>query len=207
MEYIKHFYLMKNFFGQIKKIAINYAKENINEIFEPYLLNDKGYLYKLRNSEKNNDSDLINSLINNNIDKISVIITNQNLVKVNYINYLDKENFNLFEYYGGFINDIDKKTFLMITIYNILLLFLKIIEKNYEKISKFFNKYDLFVYSLIMQIDLDLILMNKELGKKEQKLIDELNELVMQIYKENNQEDILSFFTLLIIVIPKKNLN
>ena len=52
MDSIKKFYLMKNFYGQIKKITINYTKQNINEIFEPFLLNDNGYLYKLKNSKK-----------------------------------------------------------------------------------------------------------------------------------------------------------
>ena len=95
----------------------------------------------------------------------------------------------------------------MITVYNILLLFLKIIEKDYEKISKFIKKYDLFVYSLIMQIDLDLILRNKELGKKEQKLFDELNELVMKIYSEYNEEEILFFFTSINNLNSKEKLN
>ncbi len=196
----KEIYLLKNLFGQIKNIKIIYHNKNnnneiiFNEVYEPYLINDSGNIYPT-NIIKHENSKGFENVPKFDIN-ISLFITNKDLVKANYINYLDKE-FNLLEYYGGFlpflpfiqlingiyhnvkiqtINEIDKKSFLISILYNILFSFLKIIKKNYAIISKFIKKYSLFIYFLIINIDLDLILRKKEkdLDKKTFNLFNEI---------------------------------
>ena len=72
-----------------------------NEIFEPYPLADDGYLYHRPNIKQNSKvKELTNIIINNNNElKVSIKIKNEDLIKVNYINYLDN-NFDLIEYFG-----------------------------------------------------------------------------------------------------------
>ena len=201
IELVQELYLLENFYGQIKSIEIlqigNDKKIIINEVFEPYLSSDDGYLFhrlkqKVNNSSNEDDSqndfkDSINS-------PISIKIVNQGLVKINFINYLDK-NFDLCEYFGGFIpmlpfislfngiyknksinfiNGINKKLYLISLINYILYLLCKILNKNLKKYSKKIKKYSFFFFSLIFQIDLDLILRNKDYIAKEQKYYDEI---------------------------------
>ena len=104
---IHKFYLLKNYYGQIKNIEIWYRRSDdiIDLLFEPYILNDNSYLYyRYRNKVDNIKGENYYNFIKNNDKKeiISIKITNKNLVKTNYINYLDN-NFNLYEYFGGFI--------------------------------------------------------------------------------------------------------
>ena len=180
---IKNFYLLENFYGQIKSFEINNKtnkNENIDnnneiilfdEIFEPYPLSDDGILYHRKNNYQKSEKEELEDLINiQENSKISINIIDNNLVKVNYINYLD-ENFDLIEYFRGFtpfipfiplingiyknpnikiINGIDKKIFLNDIFDDILYL----ICKNLKKInSKDIKKYFLFVFSLIFQLD------------------------------------------------------
>ena len=121
---LKEFYLLENFFGQIKSLEIKKMKKNDNnedkknnsnnneisdnniifhEIFEPYPLSDDGILYH-RPMINNNNSNAINlkyTINDNKNSNILVTILDFKLIKANYINYLD-EKFNLIEYLGGF---------------------------------------------------------------------------------------------------------
>ena len=134
---IDELYILENYFGQIKKISIALfqTKKNINYDYElyPYLLSDNSLYY---------DTTFIKR----------ISFTNPHLVKVNYINYLEK-HFDLIDYFLGIkplipfiplidgiykntkinnINGIDKKTFLTEMFRTIISNFLSmvIIKKN-----------------------------------------------------------------------------
>ena len=109
---IKSFYLLENYYGQIKSIELIQINQNkngninntnnlntINEIFEPYILYDDRYLYHKNNNSFVQISNDTNDNINN--ENVQIIAEKNNLFKSNYINYLDEE-FNLIEYFGGF---------------------------------------------------------------------------------------------------------
>ena len=186
-DYLKKFYLLDNFYGQLSSIEIIGNKQLIiNEVFYPYLLSDDGFLCH-KNSDKFNKKD--DYIYKDDINKkISIVIENQKLVKVNYINYLDK-NFDLIEYFGNltplipfiklingidknpkinFISEINKKSFLMKIINDILYLLCNIINKNLIKYLNKIKKYSIFFFCLLLEIDLDLLLRNKNFIKKEQ---------------------------------------
>ena len=137
-EDVKKFYLLKNFDGQIKFIQIAYITKTktIKQFFYPYIMNDNKYLQcdTKKNLTKKNE------IVKYNIS----IVINQNLVKANYINYLDN-NLNLCEYFGGvipfipfislinrinknenikYIGEFEKKYFLNFIFYNIVYLFI-----------------------------------------------------------------------------------
>ena len=69
---IKKFYLLKNFYGQIKNLTLKYNQNNKNEyninvLYEPYILNDSGYIgYKDLNKSISNNK---NKTENNNKSK------------------------------------------------------------------------------------------------------------------------------------------
>ena len=201
IESIQELYLLDNFYGQIKSIEIlqigNDKKIIINEIFEPYLISDDGYLFHRPNKEVNNsknDEDPYYYFRDNIDNSISIKIVNQGLVKSNFINYSDG-NFDLCEYFGGltplipfislingiyknkrinFINGICKKLYLIRIINEIIYFFCKILNKNLKKFSKKIKKYSFFFFCLFFQFDLELILRNKDYIAKEQKYYDEI---------------------------------
>ena len=195
---IHKFYLLKNYYGQINNIHISYQNNSCDDItnlvFEPYILNDNGHIFYRNINKVNNikeENDIINFIENNDINEfISMKITNKNLVKTNYINYLDK-NFNLYEYFGEFIpfipfiplinhiyknrnidsiNGINKKILMFKYFREILYIFFKIIEKYKIKIP---NKNKLFFFMLILQLDPQLFLVQKELEDKEKQYFDD----------------------------------
>ena len=123
---LKKFYLLENFFGQIKSLEIIKMKKDDNnkdensdsvnnkinsdniifhEIFEPYPLSDDKeeilYHRSMINNSNSNIIDLKYTFNENKNSNVLITISNSKLIKVNYINYLD-ENFNLIEYLGGF---------------------------------------------------------------------------------------------------------
>ena len=211
------FLLLENFFGQIKHLELiqkQIEKNNeiilINEIYEPYLLSDDGYLYhisnikpKLKQKEK--------SVKNNNNIKIKI----KNFVKVNYINYIDKK-FDIIEYLGGFtplvpfiplinglyinqninmINGIDKYIYLENNYFEILYLFTKMVlkyqqeyfDKN-KKHSKNIKKYNFFIYTLILQVNYEIFTKHKtsQSFAKELSKLDEIYFLIYEIYQEQD---------------------
>ena len=119
---LKEFYLLENFFGQIKSFEIIKMKkddsnkdENSNsinnkinndniifhEIFEPYPLSDNILYHRsMINNNNSNVIDLKYTIKENKDSNVLINIVDSKLIKVNYINYLD-ESFNLIEYLGG----------------------------------------------------------------------------------------------------------
>ena len=199
---IKKFYILKNFFGQVKSIEVQYLMngKDINEIFQPYIINDNGFLYRF-NKIYNKEKEIINK-------NIFFFIINQNLVKANYINYLDN-NLNLCEYFGGLIpfipfislinginkkDDIkiicqtDRKTFMSIFFYNIFYLFLNIIKKYYDVYVSNYKKYDLFVLYLILEIDKEIFIRKDNLEIKI--LYDNIVEMSNDFFKDEEIEQI-----------------
>ena len=197
---IEEFRLLKNFYGQIKSLQIKLGQKDknnneniiINKIFEPYPLADDDTLYYSQIDMKND---------NNKLDlKVKII---ENCVKANYINYLENESnqFDLIEYFGGFtnfipfisiinglyknknikvINGIETKKYLQYVLFDILYLFLTIIEskqKNSAKISETITNYKFLVFSLILQLDNDIFKgledINNKITKLLQKCVDE----------------------------------
>jgi hypothetical protein len=185
---LKLFYLLENFYGQIKSIKLEHIsfrtkdmkkqkngrktvseKENedkivlFSELIEPYILTDSGPFYYNKES------------------KISIRAIDNNLFKSNFINYLD-DNFNMIEYFSGItpfvpfvplingiyentkistINGINKIEYLKRFFANFILLIIKIIEKyaktKKDKNNNLISKFNLFFFSLIFQLNYDII--------------------------------------------------
>ena len=178
---LKDFYLLDNFYGKIKSLELCINFNNIllklikfGGIFEPYPMTDDGCLYNCSKNE-----------INKNF--ISIYSINKDLFKVNYINYLENNfdiidylrGFTPFIPFIQLINGInlnkninvingnDKKIFLHNFIYEILFLLCKMAIKyknkyisdshKQKKILYKIKKYNLFAFSLILQIDSNLL--------------------------------------------------
>ena len=204
---IEEFRLLKNFYGQIKSLQITLRQKDknnneniiINKIFEPYPLADDDTLYHRHINTNNTKEKMKND--NNNLDlKVKI---RENCVKANYINYLENKSneFDLMEYFGGFtyfvpfisiikglyknqnikvINGVETKKYLQYVLFDILYLFLTIIEskqKNSVKINEIITNYKFFVFSLILQLDNELFKgsedMNNKISKLLQKCVDE----------------------------------
>ena len=203
---LKEFHLLKNFHGQIKSIEyeqIQISKnknETVinNEIFEPYLLSNN-YLYHYSINLENSKEVQKN---NYNILKISMVV--DGYVKTNYINYLDS-NSDLIEYFGGFtpfipfiplingiysnsnikyIYGIEKKIYLKNIFSDILFLFSKILVNNKQKYKEKINKYNLFVFSLLLQINYEIYNSNEG----EVKNIDEIIKLVEKLDDDKEKQ-------------------
>ena len=208
---LKEFYLLENYFGQIMSLEIKNIKKGnnnkiedspiinneisndkinfidiiFNEIFEPYPLSDDGVLY--HTSAMDNNKKEPKYLINLKRDSnILINISDSKLIKVNYINYLDK-NFNLIEYLGGFtpflpfnelinkiyknpkinkINGLDKATYLYKVFDDIFYSLLMIINNNSSQYTKIIEKYFLFAMTLIFQINYEIIEKKNERNDK-----------------------------------------
>ena len=189
-ESIKEFYLLENFYGQVKKIEITH--KDCNKVFEPYLLKEDGNI--LSKDEKTNSL-------------ISIKLINKNLVKSNYINYLDK-TFNLYEYFGGFIpfvpfiplvnrillnskikfvNGKNKTNFLKGFINDVISAMFIIIKKNKEFFSSYIKKYDLYFLFLIFQLDTELILPGTQNDNLETIFYSELIDSVNDYYNAESK--------------------
>ena len=185
---IKDFILLDNFYGQIKRlefIQTQIGKDEKNEIIvndeisEPYPLTDNGFLCH----HLNNKTNLTENNINSNI---SIKAISTNLIKANYINYIDK-NFNLINYFCGIssfipfiqiingiyinnkiktINGNDRKDYMKNVLDDILFLFFKTLmysEKFFEnKKELLIRNYNIFVFSLLLQIDYEIYNNNEE---------------------------------------------
>jgi len=181
-ESMKEFYLLENFYGQVKIIEIN------NRVFEPYLLKEDGNI--LNKDEKTNNL-------------ISIKIINKNLVKSNYINYLDK-NFNLYEYFGGFIpfipfiplvngiyknsaiklvNTYNKTIFLKEFLNNVIGAMFIIIKNNKDYFSNLIKKYDIYFLSLIIQFETELILPRTQIDNSEKEFYSDLIDFAIEHYR------------------------
>ena len=215
ITFIKDFSLFENFYGLIKniKITLNQINENlnentiINEDFFPYPLNEDGYLYHISDiKQKTNEKE------NKNIDN-NISIKIKDFVKVNYINYIEKD-FDIIEYLGGFtplmplvplinglynnenitiMNGIEKFEYLQNTYFEILFFFTKIVEKyqkEYLKKNKNhprnIRKYNYFIFTLILQVNFEIFSKNKNIQAKEAKInkLDEIYFLIGNLTQE-----------------------
>ena len=179
IQNIRTFILLENFYGQIKSLEfekVKYKKDIYTilnkKLYIPYPFSDDGYLCS-KDIEKD-------STIEKNINEMkfieSIKIKGDNLVKVNYINYIDND-FDLIDYFGGFsqfipfvelingiinnnkinlINGKDKKEYMKYVFINVVFRFCKILANN-TKTLKTVKYYNLFFFSLILQLDYDLI--------------------------------------------------
>ena len=224
LKSIKDFYLLDQFYGQIKylefiesQIISNNKKILIDKIFEPYPLTDKGVLYQsnkieINSKEKNKDN------ITNNDLHISINIIKKNLVKANYINYLEN-NFELLDYIGGFtpfipfiplingintnqkiniINGKNKKEYLNNFVEDILYLFSKMVVKykvtyayGEKKILKKIRKYMLFVFCLIFQIDYEILYYNRN---QKEPALSKICEIIPLLLYLDDKENLCMYF-------------
>jgi len=162
---IKEIFILENFYGQISSIIVS-IKSNENEIeyeFVPISIRNNNCIYYYKKFVKK-------------IERLNftpfIQINNINLVKINYINYND-DNFNIVDYFGGVIQflpfyQIFKNLNELITlnkieesITNLANFIINIIIKQLlsaKNSFKLFKKYILFVYYLILDLDLELSL-------------------------------------------------
>ena len=177
---IKTISLLEDFYGQISCIEISIGK-NKNKIlyhFFPFLLRNDNNIYYIKKNititEKNN------KLNNNIIPKI--IISDKNLININYINYNDKK-FDIIDYFGGIIQflpfhkifknlngiinnnnikntELNKCKYINKDKNNEFLNFLiKIIIKklfSHSKKQKILKKYGCFFYYILIDLNIDL---------------------------------------------------
>ena len=184
-ESLKEFYLLENFYGQVKKIEI--TLNDSNKVFEPYLLKDNGNI--LSKDEKTNNL-------------ISIKVINKNLVKSNYINYLDK-TFDLYEYFVGFtpfipfiplvnrilhnskiefVNGQNKAYYLKGFLNDVIGIMFTIIKSNKDFFSELIEKYDLYFLFLIFQLDEELILPKTKMVDLETTFYSELIDSAIEYY-------------------------
>jgi len=157
---IKEIFILENFYGQLSSIIVSVIT-NVNEIeyeFAPISIRNDNYIYYYKKYVKK-----IERIYNTPI----IQINNISLAKINYINFND-DNFNIVDYFGGIIqflpfyqifkNIIELKT-LNITeaITDLADFIIKIIVKQLfstKNSLKLFKKYVLFVYYLLLDLDL-----------------------------------------------------
>ena len=215
---LKEFYLLQNFYGQIKSFEFMHSEidknknENIlfYEVFEPYPMTDDGYLSHDSQNKQQEKEDKITK----KDFKVEIQIINKEYIKINYINYLD-ENFDLINYIGGFtplvpfiplingiytnkaiinINNVDKHSYMSEVLDYILYYFIKMVEKYQKKYStktkKYIKNYNFFVFSLLLQIDYQIfgIKINEEKKRKTQINRDKLFPFVFSLFDDEKQQ-------------------
>jgi len=161
---VKEIFILENFYGQLSSINVS-IESNENEIeyeFVPISIRNNNCIYYYKKFVKKRER------YNTPIIHINKI----NLVKINYINYND-DNFNIVDYFGGVIqflpfyqifkNLSELKTLNKIeeSITNLADYIIEIIIKQLlstKNSFKLFKKYILFVYYLLLDLNLDLSL-------------------------------------------------
>ena len=210
---IKSISLLQEFYGQISSIEISVgnSKNKIEYEFLPLSLRNENEIYYSKKIIKNSSDDGENKLnvINDVIPKI--IVSNKNLVNINYINYNDKQ-FDIIDYFGGIIqflpfykifkslkdkrdNSNEAKTqssfnnYINIEILNNFFNYiLKIIIRklfSVKKKKKKFKKSICFVYYLLLNLNLELNL-DLSIYEKDKFIYNYLDLLIMIYYNQNN---------------------
>ena len=169
LKEIKTISLLEDFYGQISSIELSIIeeKEVVQYQFLPFSIrNDNTIYYIKKKIISNNETKNINN--NNNIIP-KIIISNKNLVNVNYINYNDKK-LNIIDYFGGIIHFLPfYKIFKNIGANNkyitkekinhfLNFLIKKVICKLFSTYQwkKIFKRYACLVYYLLLDLDFDL---------------------------------------------------
>ena len=219
---ISEIYILENFFGQISSIDISVRKEGkiIEYNFLPISIRNENNIYYYRKTFKGENIKELSSIVPR------IIVCNTNLVKINYINFIEK-NFDIIDYFGGVIqflpfynifyilcdkniikiNDdinqikgnISNDTITVnksnenshtkilgehieLFISFLLKIILKKLFSTNNKIN-YFKKYAIFIFSLILNIDIDLDLINEDKNTE-----------------SNKQNDLSSFIELLTMI-------
>ena len=197
--------ILENFFGQIKSIEITLMnnileRKNQSNVYYPIPTNENNVLFnfkKINQKEKyfNNKDQSINGEnfidLTTTEDLYELKIDNNKLVRINYINY-HKENYQLFEYFGGltqllpfmsliktiyenekikFINNQSKIEILSYFFAVIMKSFINIIF-HYQEYKKMIQKYFLFVLCIIVELD-------SKLFSKKDIIIEMLNKTII----------------------------
>ena len=197
--------ILNNFYGGIRSIEI-YFTEELNNKTQKNIFSRIIYPFPLKNNEGKifQSSFQFNSKNNNNLKNnynkinISLEIKDINLVKVNYINYLEKK-FNIIDYFGGVsqflpflylinglyrnkkikkINNIEKENFLIDFAKSILLIIYNYINNSGIKKQQNFEKYWIFYLYLLNKIE-------PFENMKEKLDINEFQSFNSEIYKNN----------------------
>ena len=200
--------LLENYYGQVQLITTYVKNKSLAEKSKCYLhyplpTTDQDSLCNIQmiNKDKDNEKKITNSFdLTSEEDLYELKIDNNKLIKVNYINYIE-DNFNIIENLGGIvqflpfmsliknlyenkkielINNINKKDILIDFVNEIISTFINIIF-HYDEYKIKIEKYNLFFFSIIAE--LDPILFSK-------------NEIIFQ--KINDFDDIKKNYPLLI---------
>ena len=184
--------MLNNFYGQLKSIEFSIFKQSQNnndkqlyyKIISPLPLKDNGILFSsiYRFKSIKYDFFILDNLVDDSINydindltiidiKIELKIKDINLVKVNYINYNEKE-FNIIDYFGGIIqflpflkifnglyrnkeilktNNIKKTNILINFINNIILIIFKYITNSGKKNNNIFKNIGIFYYIYLIK--------------------------------------------------------
>ena len=124
LEEITEISIFEKFVGQISSIDVTIIK-NSNKIeynFHPKSIRNENNIYYYKKSNKGDNLKDIQNLIP------KIIVSNPNLVKINYLNYNDKK-FDIIDYFGGIIQ--------FLPFYHI---FNTLIDKNLNKINEDVNQ-------------------------------------------------------------------
>ena len=211
LDEIKTISLLEDFYGQISLIEIEIltinCNNNIKYKFFPISIRNNNTIFHIK-KKLNNDKKICNEYIP------KIIITDKNLVKVNYINYNNKI-FNIINYFGGIIqflpfhqifskllqasnessnetNKSDKTNKSEINdfinfIVKIMIKQLFSIKNNVDN----YNKYIGFIYSILLNIDFDLNIVLDELveieNQKDSKIYFFIDLLIMMYFNQKNQ--------------------
>ena len=160
---VKEIYILDNFYGQISSILVS-IKTNENKIeyeFVPISIRNDNCIYYYKKYVKKTER-----IYNTPFIQINDI----SLVKINYINFND-DNFNIVDYFGGVIqflpfyqifknlNELKTLNKIEETITNLADFIIKIIIKQLfstKNSFKLFKKYVIFVYYLLLDLNLSL---------------------------------------------------
>ena len=223
LDEIKEVNILEYFFGRISSINISIQKEatKVEYHYYPIAIRNGNNIYYYKKTFKGENIKEISNFMPR------IIVCNTNLVKINYLNYCDK-NFDIIDYFGGIIQflpfynifyilcdknmikineDINQikdnisndsltvnksienspNKILNEHIKSFIISLLKIILKKLlstKKKKKYFKKYAIFIFSLILNIDADLDI-----------IFDYDN-----IFENHNQKDLYSYIDLLIMI-------
>ena len=234
--------ILENFYGQIQSIEIT-IKNNILEeksfhnLYYPVPTNSKDELFNIKSNylkDKDNyynikklcfdEGNMIDLTLKKEKKDYSLTISNNLFVKINFINYNEK-NFNIIEYFGGIIqllpfigliknlyenekikiiNNQNKIDILASFVSYIICSFIDIIS-YYNEYKKKINKYFLFFIYLLSELDISLILKNYKIIEDSFKKLDNNFQTnskfrdsfyyLINTKKTGNNKEFLSFLT------------
>ena len=171
--------ILDKYYGQVNSIEITIKHMTLKEKYEIFLYypiptTKKNSLCCIKNTIKYDTCNYTDNIIDltTNPEKINFVINDDNLIKVNYINY-NEINFKVIEYFGGItqllpfmsliknlfenenikvINAQDKKDVLASFVTDILCAFINIIF-YYKEYKVNIERYKLFFFTILTELD------------------------------------------------------